>query len=314
MPIEKIPSLDSIVQILAEHWQIDPTTVRPCEKSKRLFIVEGRGFARVGFARGGLSAEQLVELVDALHATGCAAPDIIETATGQLFVKLGEATLSLEQHLPGAECSGHNLHVLPAIGRELGKIHESTYRYPALPGRLQPLHAWIDEKLDQAKAKVAEPHYKSAIDKLAAAIPTDLKNRPVRFGLTHGDVRSPNILCEDDAPAFTDFNLKYEPQLIDIAMLRNKWLMNGEVEYERPLSNREIGDALSGYHASRPLTSAEIATFPVLFAVYQAWRLVQDLRITQGFEPERQARWPIAEQLLNLPDALDSAREIMGLK
>lgn len=309
---ELLPSQDVLLKTLATNWNVSPEAVRQCPKSGRLWHVEGRGFARVGFARGGLTAGQLVELVDTLHAAGCAAPDIVETRSGHLFVGLGEATVSIEHELPGSECSADRLDILSILGLELGRLHEVMYRFPAAPGQNKPLRTWIEEKIDLAQSAADDPQHLEAVRKLSLAIPADLKEKKVRWGLTHGDVRGPNVLCDGMVLGFTDFNLTYEPQLVDFVMVKNKWLMNGDVAHERSLENREMASVLRGYQGSRPLTSEEIDAFPVIWAVYQAWRLFIDLRIVRRFDEDRRARWPIEDQILNLPGELEVARSILS--
>ena len=309
--MSELPSSELLLQTLATNWNVSPESVRQCPKSGRLWHVEGRGFARVGFARGGLSAGQLVELVDSLHAAGCAVPDIVETQSGHLFVELGETSLSIERELPGSECSAERLDILSGLGRELGRLHEVMYRFPVAPGQNRSLRTWVEQKLALAQAAAEDPRHLEAVHKLALALPTNLNEKEVRWGLTHGDIRGPNVLCDGMVLGFVDFNLTYEPQLTDLVMIQNKWLMNGDVAHERPLTNHEVSSVLRGYHVSRPFTSEEVDAFPVIWAVYLAWRLFQDLRIVNRFDEDRQARWPIESQILNLPGELEIAHDIL---
>ncbi|MDA1280917.1 MAG: hypothetical protein O3B95_12935 [Chloroflexi bacterium] len=110
---------------------------------------------------------------------------------------------------------------------------------------------------------------------------------------------------------FVDFNCSFEPHLSDVVKIRNKWLMNGEVEHERPLTASEIAGVLRGYHKTRPLLEEEIESFPVIWAVEQSWRLAQDLRIVSMFPENRAANWPISQQMEDLPKAMDYGGDII---
>ena len=134
----------------------------------------------------------------------------------------------------------------------------------------------------------------------------------IPWGLTHGDVRGPNVLYDGKSVGFTDLNPKVLPLLRDVVMIRNKWLMNGDTG-ERPLNPEEVASFLRGYTDHRSLTEAEQASFPVIWTVYQADRLLRDRRIMERADPTRRARWPIAEQISALPEELDAARELLDL-
>ena len=84
--MDDLPSRDVLLATLTEHWGVPPESVRPCAKSGRLFEIKNVGFARVVFARGPLSAVQMVDLVDYLSEAECAAPRIVRTIAGALAV------------------------------------------------------------------------------------------------------------------------------------------------------------------------------------------------------------------------------------
>ena len=287
-----------------------PESVRPCAKSGRLFEIKNVGFARVVFARGPLSAVQMVDLVDYLSEAECAAPRIVRNIAGALAVELGDVALAVEERLPGDECSGKTLAVLSLVGRELARLHEAMYGFERAPGEDRPLSVWVEERIGKALAAAGDRH-QSAIQKLQAALPDKLTRCVVPWGLTHGDVRGPNVLYDGQVVGFTDFNPKYVPLLSDVVMIRNKWLMNGDVRDERPLTTEEIADFARGYCQIRPLAEAERAAFPVIWAVYQAERLFQDRRIVSRFDSERKLRWPIEEQIAALPEDIARARMIL---
>ncbi len=296
---------------LTEHWGVPPRSVKPCAKSRRLLEIEGLGFARVVFARGPLSATQVVELVSSLGQVGCAAPGIVRTTAGLLAFELGEVSLAVEELLPGVECSASTLGVLPLVGGELARIHEAVSGCQGAPGETRPLAPWVEEKIGKALAQV-DAQQLSAVKELQAALPDDLKQLAVPWGLTHGDVRGPNVLYDGQNVGFTDFNPRYVPLLCDVAMIRNKWLMNGVIQNERPLTLVEISNFMKGYCQVRPLTQAERVAFPVIWAVYQADRLFQDQRIVSKFDSARKSRWPIEEQIAALPEEIARARLILG--
>ena len=64
--LSELPAIERVREVLGCHWDIAPEAVSLWPKSARMFRVEGYGFARVGFPRGGLTAAQLVEFVDRL--------------------------------------------------------------------------------------------------------------------------------------------------------------------------------------------------------------------------------------------------------
>lgn len=306
-----LPSIDEVRELLSAHWRIEPRYVSAWPKSARLFLVEGHGFARVGFPRGGLTAAQLVEMVDTLHSTGCAVPAIVPTSTGELSVALEEASLSLERVVPGNECSASNLEILPQVGREIGRIHAATYENEPVPGCVSTLGEWIDQTLEKAQSWATEWDHGDEVRNFRSTIDMTHRDMKARFGLTHGDPRSPNVLASGDILGFVDFNCTFEPQLSDVVKIRNKWLMNGEVEHERPLTSAEIATVLRGYHETGPLTEEEIESFPVIWAVEQSWRLAQDLRIVSMFPEDRAVNWPISQQMVDLPKAMDFGGNIV---
>ena len=96
-------------------------------------------------------------------------------------------------------------------------------------------------------------------------------------------------------------------------MIRNKWLTSGDTDSDRPLTVSEVADFVRGYSQVRDLTEAECAAFPVVWAVYQADRLLRDHRFMKRASLERRARWPIADQISMLPEEIDRAGELLEL-
>jgi len=309
--LSDLPSIETIVELLEAHWQIEPDSVSAWPKSARLFRVEGYGFARIGFPRGGLTAAELVELVDTLHASGCAVPDIVPTSTGALSILLADTTLSVEQFVSGVECSDTNLDILPQVGREVGRIHAATYENKTVPGCVGTLGEWIDETLAKAQTLAVEWNHGDPMHVFGSTIRAEFRDLKSRFGLTHGDVRSANVLAEGDTVGFVDFNCKFEPQLCDVVKIRNKWLMSPNLIDERPLTSSEIAGFLGGYHETRPLTADEVTAFPVIWALEQSWRLSQELGVVSMFPPKRAANWPISQQIGDLPQATQLGLEIL---
>ena len=308
--MDQLPSEDEVKETLTNSWRVSADAVRPCTKSARLFEVDGLGFARLVFPRGPLSAFESVELLDFLNRSGCAAPGIVPTTDGKLAVELKGVAIAVEQRLPGQECTSKTLHVLPFVGRELARLHSGMFAFPGVPGEDRPLTPWVEERLSRALA-TAQGHHLSAVRQLHANLPEELTGRTVPWALTHGDVRGPNVLFDGQAAGFTDFNPRYAPQLSDVAMIRNKWLMNGDIPQERPLTTEEIAAFVAGYCQIRPFTDDERAAFPVIWAVYHAERLFQDRRILSEADHTRQSRWPIDEQIAALPRELAGARAIL---
>jgi Ser/Thr protein kinase RdoA (MazF antagonist) len=310
--LSDLPAIREVSELLRENWQIEPEMVSVWPKSPRLYRVEGYGFARVGFPRGGLRATQLVECVNTLHMSGCAVPATVPTSHGELSIELGEMALSVERSLPGEECSGANLSILPQVGRDLGTIHSTIYNNDVIPGCVRTLGEWIDHTVEKAQVWAVEWDHGAHMRAFASILGDEYRDLKAGFGLTHGDVRSPNVLAQGDRLGFVDFNPKFEPQLCDVVKIRNKWLMNGDVRFERPLTLAELSGFLSGYHETRPLSEDEVASFPIIWAVEQSWRLAQDLRSTSMFSEDRACHWPISQQINELPMAMDFGRRILA--
>ena len=87
--------------------------------------------------------------------------------------------------------------------------------------------------------------------------------------------------------------------------------MGSDKRHGRPLTPLEIADVLKGYHQTRPLTKNEVDSFPVVWAVNQAWRLAQDLRILERHDVGPVTNWPISEQMSDLPQAIKMGEEIL---
>jgi len=306
----EIPSQEAVADALSRHWDIAPEAVSPW-KSPRIFRIEGHGIARIGFPRTGLTSVQLVELVDRLHAAGCPVPAIIPTSNGDLSITLGQKTLSVEQELPGDGCSSADLDILFDVGRTLGKLYSVMYEFEHMPGQILPLDDWIDLTLRKAETWAAERHHDEYVRAFRSQVRNNHRNFRVRFGLVHGDVRAPNVLRHGQSLGLIDFNCKYDPQLADIGKIRNKWLMGSDKRHGRPLTPLEIADVLKGYHQTRPLTKNEVDSFPVVWAVNQAWRLAQDLRILEKHDVGPVTNWPISEQMRDLPQAIKMGEEIL---
>lgn len=306
----EIPSQEEVVNLLNKYWDIAPEAVS-LWKSARVFRVNGFGIARIGFPHNGLTSGQQVALINQLNSAGCGVPSIVPTSTGDLFVELDKRTLSIEQELPGVDCSGVDLYILPNLGRALGKLHACMYEFKDVPGHVGSLHDWIDLTLKKAEKWAAEQDHDEYVRKLRSKIHNHHRDLQGRFGLTHGDIRGPNVLRNEMSVGFIDFKCKYEPQLSDIGRIRNKWLMNGDVQHERPLSTLEIAEVLNGYQEVYPLIPNDIEAFPVIWAVSQAWRLAQDLRIVGRFEIDRATNWPIHEQMRDLPMAIEVGESIL---
>ena len=87
--------------------------------------------------------------------------------------------------------------------------------------------------------------------------------------------------------------------------------MGSDKRHGRPLTILEIAEVLKGYHQTRPLTMDEVDSFPVVWAVNQAWRLAQDLRILEKHDVGPVTNWPISEQMRDLPQAIKMGEEIL---
>ena len=288
---------------------MDPESVRACPKSRRLFEIQGLGFARVTFARDPLTAMQVVQLLEHLHGAGCAVPAVVPTMDGKLAVGLDDTVIAVETRLPGEECSGATLEVLGRAGLELARIHLAMSSFPTAPVENRSLAPWIDETMDRLLA-VAEEHLPT-VQRLKAVLRTEETALDVPWGLVHGDVRGANVLFDGKTLGFTDLNPKVLPLLRDVVMIRNKWLAN--CEGDRPLTVEEVADFVRGYSEVRNLTLSERTAFPLVWAVYQADRLLRDRRSIERASPERRARWPIADQLAALPGEIGRARQLLDL-
>lgn len=200
--------------------------------------------------------------------------------------------------------------VLRLVGRELARIHKAMFAFPLTPGSERPLDLWLEEMTDRLLATAEE--CSASVQRLMETIPSDLTQLEIPWGLSHGDVRGANVLYDGQRLGFTDLNPNMLPLLRDVVMVRSKWLMNG-TSSDRLLAGREMADFVLCYVAERALTGAELAAFPVVWAVDRADRLLRQRRSLKGTLPTVSRRREVAAQLQTLPEEMDRGREILEL-
>ena len=311
--MNELPPIEAIKSVLRAHWDVPKESVTTWPSSRRLFGVNGLGLARVNFARGGLSAAQLVDLINMLGRTGCPVPELIPSSSGLISVEMDDVALSVEEVVPGGECSDASSVTLRRVGQALGHLHARLAEFAGHPGGRRPMSDWVTETLGKAEAMATQWHHGHCVRALRSRLGNTHQSMSARFGLTHGDVRGPNVLNDGATLRFVDFNCKFEPQVSDLVKMRNKWLMSPQIKDERPLTTDEIAGVLVAYHETYPLAHDDIVSFPVVWSVEQAWRLSQELRTTSQFGEVRSCRWPISKQMEALPESEETGRSILRL-
>ncbi|MBT5055500.1 MAG: phosphotransferase [Gemmatimonadetes bacterium] len=310
--MSELPPTETIFETVSRHWHVPAETITPWPSSKRIFQVKDLGLVRVNFPRGGLSAREMVALVEELGQAQCAVAGLIRTQTGDLSVDVGESAVSIERLVPGQECASASLALMRRVGRELGRIHSELATFHHQPGATRSLGEWVQTTLQKAEALASQWGHGEAVRDLRAQLGGTPETLSARFGLTHGDVRGPNVLDDGDQLCFVDFNCKFEPQLADVVKMRTKWLRADQIDDGRTLSVGELAEVLFGYQQTRPLSTEDVSSFPIVWAVEQAWRLAQDLKVTHQFDDEEcKARWAIADLVDDLILAPQMGRQIL---
>ena len=144
----QIPPKESIQETLLSAWQFDGT-LTPVPSTKRLFSFRqdrSKFFARLNWARGQLSAEEVVEFVDHLGKSSAPVPRIVPTPLGDLCVAVGDdVVLSVETDLGGQPCSSRHLYLLGEVGRGLARIHQASEKFGKTGMREMDLSDYIRE-------------------------------------------------------------------------------------------------------------------------------------------------------------------------
>lgn len=224
------------------------------------------------------------ELLAHLAAKGCAVPQAIPAADGQLVGAIrapeGQRAVVLFPYADGEKPDGPSVPLYRGVGQALAHLHRASAdfrsQHPRRP--LDPLGA-LDQTLDVLSARLAgRPKDQPFLRQLAYRAHerlTALAARGLEWGVCHGDVSLDNVHIDRDGRIiFYDFDSAGPGWRASDPYGVMTWLTGGKPEY---------WDAfLAGYEAVRPLAEADRQALPWFVPVQMLdnlrWHLTDWLR------------------------------------
>ena len=228
------------------------------------------------------AGDALVGLLDHCHRAGLPTPHIIRTNDGAPFGAWGDQPALLCRRLPGRHLQNPTLAQCRALGRFVGRFHESTGHLaadmPAYPRTI----GWLTDIAERASTQIAYDE-RATLDTAMRSTRSLLGRADVDklpHGVVHADLFRDNALFnERGLTGVLDFHHAAAGWLIfDLAVAANAWC----VDANHTLDTEHTLAMLTAYHNVRPLEKHELWLFPA-FAQYAAlvfWLARLDVRLT----------------------------------
>jgi homoserine kinase type II len=241
-------------------------------QNSNYFVVVG-GQRRVLTIFESLSPQQLdfyLALQDHLATRGIPCPQPQASPDGRFWRPLAGKPAALFNCLPGAGIETPSADHCRTIGAMLARLHQAGADFPApLPNPCG--HDWREKtgrhlapllSADERARLLAELDFQAAQD--YSCLPR---------GIVHGDLFRDNVLWLPDGQlsGVLDFYFAGADSLLfDLAVVANDWCADAQ----------QLAACIAGYHALRPLSSAEYAAWPALrrAAALRFWLLRLDVR------------------------------------
>ena len=190
---------------------------------------------------------------------------LVPTAGNDLHLEINGASLGLQREIAGDLLDANHPGQVRAAGATLSRLHDALANYPEADrwptpaAGTEPLAAQVNRWLDSAPAHKPAVAC-DALRRLIADAPTD--ELPVQ--LVHGDYRSANVLCAgSEVAAVIDFEeARFDLRIVELG--RSAALLGTQFHNWGPLSSEVRSRFLDGYQSVRPLTSTEVAWWPIV--------------------------------------------------
>lgn len=246
-------------------------------------------FERLTFAQ----LPYYLELTAHLSSQGLPVSAPNRTYSGDLMVTVHGKPAALAVCLPGADVAQTTPEHCAAVGHLLAKMHQATPSFDLHQPNMRGLEWW------QATAPTLYAHIDAASSALLAdelAVQTAYAKTPAYSvlprGAVHADLFCDNVLFAPDGSAGAiDFYFAGDDTYVfDFCVTLNDWCIdrNAKGISEGTLNADKLRAFASAYSAVRPLSSAELASLPVIAraAALRFWMS----RMNDWFKPRAAAQ------------------------
>ena len=271
------PDTENLRRLLQCHWDFIAEEIQPLGAGRVFRVTSAQRTLILRSIPDGHGPTHPVTVVDFLqHLSRCSAPvpQLLPTTCGEPCAVEDRTLFCVETELPGAQLDGARLEALHGVGKALASLHDAAQGFAAAPGRDIAVAEYVRSALrDLAQSGLSEASL-SAAEALEGALESDhgdILNSAVPWVLCQGNVQARDSFQSDDGRVwFCDFDRAvFAPALLDLMMMRVHWMMGSG---GRALNVTEMADVFLGYHVQRPMSKAELAAMPVLWAsFYASW-------------------------------------------
>ncbi len=211
--------------------------------------------------------DEIARLTAWFHDRGLPVSPPLPSLDGSLQVSVDRVSIAVQRVIPGTLLDVSDRNAVQSAGAVLAHLHRTLADYPATdllrsagaqsgPMSLADrLGSWLTTRKSTAPRDALDALHRFLDNAPDVATPVQL---------THGDVRSANILCErSQVAALLDFEeVRLDHRINEIA--RSAVLLGTQFHSWGPVSAPVRRTFVAGYESVEPLTSAERAWLPIL--------------------------------------------------